>query len=183
MHAFCSESDDSGTPSTNDILSRSAFPQAKTLSFAQREYIYQESRGHDGCYKAIALYQAFFDLCPANQQLSIQIKKEDPALVSPFLRQIMEFKLQGPKLTVIATGMKGIDGAKTVITGLEQESLHSVLGFSDSGSSNVDYVVDMTRMQFGNAGRGSFGELYFLGTTADFSKLFFFSFAWLILSK
>jgi hypothetical protein len=95
MHAFCTESDDSGTPSTNDVMSPNAFPAAQALTFAQREFIYHESRGHDGCYKALALYQAFFDLCPLDQQVSIQIKKENPILVTPFLRQIVEFQLKG----------------------------------------------------------------------------------------
>lgn len=164
-HVFCTTDSATGSPSTNDIISTGAPQQARTLTFAQRETIYHESRGHDGCYKALALYQAFFELCPMEQLISIQIKKEAPVLVSPHLRQILEFKVKDPKTLMLATGMKGQDGPHTILTGFAQESLHSVVGFPGPGSNNADYFVDMSRMQFGEAGRGTFDELYFLGSS------------------
>ncbi|CZR58252.1 uncharacterized protein PAC_08143 [Phialocephala subalpina] len=169
LHVFGIDSDSdevTGTPSMNDIIHPDASPELQALTFAQRESIYHESRGHDGCYKAILLYQHLFDLCPAGQKLSIQIKNEAPVLVDPSARKILEFKMNGPKLLTISTGLKGKDGA--ILTGLGQESSHSVLGFSCRGSGVVDFVVDMTRMQWGEAGRGSFGETCYLGTEAGF---------------
>ena len=175
FHAFRIESDQvTGTPSINDIIDRDAPLEVQALPFAQRELIYHESRGHDGCYKAIALYQHFFDLCPPGQTLSIQIKNETPVLVSPFSRNILEIKMKGPKLLTVSTGMKakGNPGEKggTIVTGRDQESLHSALGFAAPGSGHVDFVVDMTRMQWGQAGRGSLGELYYLGSVAGYYR-------------
>ena len=169
LHTFLIESKEvTGTPSTNDLISSKASSQVQALPFSQRELIYHESRGHDGCYKAIELYQEFFELCPPGQKLSIQIKNEEPVLVSPFTRNILEFTMKGPKLLTISTGMKMSDSEDgvigTIITGVDQESLHSALGFAGPGSANVDFVVDMTRMQWGEAGRGRFGELYYLGS-------------------
>ncbi|KAH8784392.1 hypothetical protein BGZ57DRAFT_974008 [Hyaloscypha finlandica] len=140
LHAFRIESDQvTGTPSTNDIIDRNAPLDVQALPFAQRELIYHESRGHDGCYKAIELYQHFFELCPP-----------------------------------VSTGMKvgGSTSGKggTIVTGLDQESLHSALGFAAPGMGNVDFVVDMTRMQWGEAGRGSLGELYYLGSVAGYYR-------------
>ncbi|PMD17196.1 hypothetical protein NA56DRAFT_648917 [Hyaloscypha hepaticicola] len=175
LHAFRIESDQiTGTPSINDIIDRHAPPNVQALPFAQRELIYHESRGHDGCYKAIELYQHFFELCPPGQTLSIQIKNERPVLVSPFSRRILEFKMKGPKLLTVSTGMKvvGNPGEKggTIVTGRDQESLHSALGFAAPGSGHVDFVVDMTRMQWGEAGRGLLGELYCLGSVAGYYR-------------
>ena len=99
LHAFLIDSNDvTGTPSTDDAISPEAFPEVQTLSFAKRELIYHESRGHDGCYKAIELYQQFFDLCPQGQKLSIQIKNEAPVLVFPFTRRILEFNMWGSQI-------------------------------------------------------------------------------------
>ncbi|KAH8747093.1 hypothetical protein F5882DRAFT_422573 [Hyaloscypha sp. PMI_1271] len=175
LHAFRIESDQvTGTPSTNDIIDCNAPLDVQALPFAQRELIYHESRGHDGCYKAIELYQHFFELCPPGQNLSIQIENETPVLVSPFSRRILEFKMKGPKLLTVSTGMKvgGSTSGKggTIVTGLDQESLHSALGFAAPGMGNVDFVVDMTRMQWGEAGRGSLGELYYLGSVAGYYR-------------
>jgi hypothetical protein len=175
LHAFRIESAQvTGTPSINDILDLHAQPELQALSFAQRELIYHESRGHDGCYKAIALYQHFFELCPLGQALSIQIKNETPVLVSHFSRSILEFKMKGPKLLTVSTGMKGTgnpdEKGGTIVTRRDQENLHSALGFAAPGSGHVDFVVDMTRMQWGEAGRGSLGELCYLGSMAGYYR-------------
>jgi len=42
----------------------------------QLESIYYETRSHDECYKAAGLYQFFFELCPADQKISIQMTDE-----------------------------------------------------------------------------------------------------------
>jgi MYND finger len=173
LHVFRIDSDEiTGTSSTNDIICPDAVPAVHALPFVQRELIYHESRGHDGCYNAIELYQQFFDLCPPGQALSIQLKNELPVQVSPFTRRILEFKMKGPKLLTISTGMRTRENKKgTIITGLEQESLHSVLGFAGPKSENVDFVVDMTRMQWGESGRGQYGELYYLGSLAGYYEV------------
>lgn len=134
------------------------------LSDDQRETIYHETRAMDGCYKAICLFQKFFDLVPANQKLLIQIKDEAPVLVSTGSRRVMELNVHGPKLLTILE-VKGTDTA--VVTGSKHDSPHVVLGFLKPGGTKVEFVVDMTRMQFGEAGRGLFGETYWMGSFDD----------------
>lgn len=65
-----------GTPSTICLIHPQAAPLTHNLTFAERERIYHESRGHDGCYKAIGLYQYFFNLLPPGQKLSVRVKNE-----------------------------------------------------------------------------------------------------------
>jgi hypothetical protein len=166
LHVFGPDSDGfTSTLSTYDAVHPTASPTVHNLTFAQRGLIYHESRDHDGCDKALALYQHFFDICPVGQKLSIQIKNEEPVLVDPYPRSILEFKTKGPKQITISTGLPT---AGNIVIGSEQESLHSVLAFPRPGSKLCDFVVDMTRMQFGEGGRGSFREPYFLGTTEAF---------------
>jgi hypothetical protein len=76
--------------------------------------------------------------------------------------------MKGPKQITISTGLPT---AGTIVIGSEQESLHSVLAFLRPGSRLCDFMVDMTRMQFGEAGRGSSGEPYFLRTTDAFMNI------------
>lgn len=68
--------------STIFAVSPNASLEVQALSFAERESLYHEALGHDGCYKAIGLYQYFFDLCPPSQKLSIQVTNEVGSLHS-----------------------------------------------------------------------------------------------------
>ncbi|TGO23565.1 hypothetical protein BPAE_0128g00170 [Botrytis paeoniae] len=160
----------STTPATC-IIHPSCEIATRSLSSTQLENIFYESRSHDGCYKALILFQEFFSFCSSDQQLSIQIKNEESVLVNPFPRSIIEFKLTGPKL-MSAQSLKLRNGGATYITGGENEGFHSILGFPKPGTSvgqivNLDefFVVDMTRMQWGK--RGIFGGPYFLGKGGD----------------
>ncbi|KUJ08777.1 uncharacterized protein LY89DRAFT_724788 [Mollisia scopiformis] len=161
FHVFRRESDGvSGTPSTNDIICPDALPEVHGLNFTKRELIYHESHEGDGCYEAVSLFQYFFEICPADQKLLIQIKTSS-VLVDPFLREIAEHKMRGPKLQVIVSGME-----EERISGHDNDRPHAVVVFPAPGG--VGFVVDMTSMQFGEAGRGLFGEPYFMGTAEEF---------------
>jgi hypothetical protein len=63
-------------PSTLCLVHPNASPVVKALTDSQLESLFYETRGHDGCYKAIGMYQYFFDLCSPEQKLSIQITNE-----------------------------------------------------------------------------------------------------------
>lgn len=77
----------------------------------------------------------------------------------------MEFVVHDPKLLTIST----VNSLPILtVTGGDDESMHAVLGFPKPGESHVEYVVDMTRMQFGETGRGLFGELYWMGSADDY---------------
>lgn len=90
-----------GTAFANDRISPETHPSVHTISFAQRELIYHESRGHDGRYKATSLYQYFLELCTAGQKLSIQIKSEPLVLVDPLSRSILDFRRRTTKFSLI----------------------------------------------------------------------------------
>lgn len=154
-------------PSLTCSISADAEPEVHALTSAEREIIYHESHDHDGCYKAIALFQHFFEICPPDQMLFVQIKGEEPVLIPTAPRIIMEFTMTGPKLLSITTVLPE---GPSVVTGSENKSPHSVMGFGKPGSDQVDYVVDMTSMQWGEAGRGRYGEPYFLGDVDEFEK-------------
>ncbi|KAI9643010.1 hypothetical protein NHQ30_008744 [Ciborinia camelliae] len=149
-------------------------PSIRKLSPSQLEDIFYESRSHDGCYKALTLYQEFFNLCPPDQQLEIQVKNEEPVLVTPFPRLILEFQTIGPKLLSCAS-LKLKNGGATYITGGEKQGVHSILGFPTPGTDmsraflHSFYVVDMTCMQWGE--RGIFGEPYFLGKGEEWQDM------------
>jgi len=127
--------------------------------------IYHEAHDHDACYQEIALFQLFFELCPQEQNLSIQITNEEPVLIDLKPRQILEFKLKGPKLLSV-TAVKS--SGPSLVTGLKEDGLHAVWGFPRLGSQNLDLVVDMARMQWGDSGRRAYGEKYYMGTIDGF---------------
>jgi hypothetical protein len=52
-------------------------------------------------------------------------------------------------------------------TGARDNEAHCVLGFPHQDAAGMMFIVDMSRMQYGAAGRGSYGENYFLGTIDD----------------
>lgn len=84
-------------------VSPDAGPEVQNLTLAQRESIYHEAVGHDGCYKALLLFQYLFQLCPPGQQLSVQIKNEVSLLyVRAVLltgdRQSLQRCYEGPNL-------------------------------------------------------------------------------------
>lgn len=73
-------------------------------------------------------------------------------------------------MLTISTGMRSAANGPlgTIVTGRDNQSLHSAFGFASPSSGNVEFVVDMTRMQWGEAGRGQFGELYYLGSLDEY---------------
>lgn len=58
-------------------------------------------------------------------------------------------------------------------TGTQEDEKHCVLGFVYHGISTPKdlqvMMLDMTRMQYGEAGQGTYGENYFMGTLDMFS--------------
>ena len=81
-------------------------------------------------------------------------------------RQIVEFKINGPKRNSLIS-----IPSRTVIlhTGYTEDERLAVSIFVQKGQDPKNwFVVDMSRMQYGEAGRGVYGENYFLGTLSDF---------------
>lgn len=57
----------------------------------------------------------------------------------------------------------------TLATGFRDGENHAIIGFPYPGSEIIDVVVDMTRLQYGDVGKGNFGEPYFLGSMEDYT--------------
>ncbi|KUJ13715.1 uncharacterized protein LY89DRAFT_672006 [Mollisia scopiformis] len=153
-------------PLTTCEIHPHANEMVKRLTPIEVEQIYLESRNHDGCFKAIGLFQFFFELCPAGQMISIQVGNEAPLIVNPKDRACTEFAIGGPKLITLASTM--IPGqVKTYHTGARENEDHAVVVFNVKGPAETQVVVDMTRSQYGIAGRGTFGERYFLGNIEE----------------
>jgi hypothetical protein len=55
-----------------------------------------------------------------------------------------------------------------LFTGALDKEPHVVLTIAHPENKNLAYIADMTSMQYGKAGRGAFGENYFLGTWSQF---------------
>jgi hypothetical protein len=70
------ESATSDPPSTICPIHPKAAPNVQALTHKQRELLYHETRGHDGYFKAIGLFQFFFELCPPGQRVLIQLTNE-----------------------------------------------------------------------------------------------------------
>jgi hypothetical protein len=79
----------------------------------------------------------------------------------------LEFKIRGPKLHTI-TAFSGKE--LSLLNGSKEDECHVVGVFKCNQDKNKWIVVDMSRMQYGEAGRGLFGENYFLGTLTQFRE-------------
>ncbi|CAG8972577.1 hypothetical protein HYALB_00011309 [Hymenoscyphus albidus] len=134
-----------------------ASDKVKALASAQRDSLYYGLLGDEGCWEAIALYEIFFVHCERGQKVSIQVGKEPPHLVDLSDHFIIELKIQHPKILTVVAGLP-----ETSVNGFRDEQAHAVLAFSADPSS-PGIVVDMSRLQYGDSGRGDYGENYYLG--------------------
>jgi len=55
-------------------------------------------------------------------------------------------------------------------TGWKEPENHCILGLALSKTPNDLIVVDMSRMQYGEAGRGKYGETYYFGMLKDWCQ-------------
>jgi len=87
---------------------------------------------------------------------------QNPVLVKAYDRSIVEFLIQGPRFhTIVVIASKPL----SLISGNVDNSVHAVISFPRPGGDPTDhFVVNMSRTQYGNSGRGTYGETYFLGT-------------------
>ncbi|KAJ7139215.1 hypothetical protein C8R44DRAFT_659535 [Mycena epipterygia] len=134
----------------------------RKLTPKQLETIFWQVRGHDGCFKSIALIQHFFDLYPINVKIRIRTPAGTEFITDAFSRNILEMTLLGPRLMTLAC----VIPSSQYITGDEDTMIHSVMEFPDSlGGSSM--VLDMASLQFGDAGRGVEGRSTFVLESRD----------------
>lgn len=126
------------------------------LTPSEVETIYWQARGHDGCFASAALLQHIFDLYPPSTRLRVRMPDGSAyeTTTRPLDRKIQEFSLRGPKLYTLASTM-----TESYITGGLDPMLHAVVAFrrgqDEDESEDAWAVLDMSSMQFGDAGRGT----------------------------
>ncbi|KAJ7474234.1 hypothetical protein FB451DRAFT_1248409 [Mycena latifolia] len=135
----------------------------RNLTLKQIETIYWQTRGHDGCFQCIALLQHFFDLYPEDVQIRIRTSAGIEFTTFASSRNIQEMTFFGPKLMTLSCVLPT---NKTFITGDESTIIHSVMEFPES-SRGSSVILDMSSLQFGDAGRGVGGRSTFVLESRD----------------
>jgi hypothetical protein len=133
------------------------------LTAKELETIFWQARGHDGCYKSVSLLQHFFDLYPSDTPLRVRTSAGVDYVTSASSRAILEFKLLQPKRMTILH----VVGGQAYINGDEDAMMHAVVGFSAPGDTNATTVLDLSSLQFGDAGRGLGGRSTFALESVD----------------
>lgn len=136
------------------------------------ETIFWQSRGHDGCYFSISIFQALADLYSPSQALRIRLHNGTEFMTTLSARTIQEFILQAPKHTTLsiimskrpAAGPKNSVQTQFLYTGESSEMVHSTWEFINPNESGAvqSVMLDLASMQFGSAGRGKGGEFFVL---------------------
>ncbi|TVY20143.1 hypothetical protein LARI1_G001435 [Lachnellula arida] len=97
-----------------------------------------------------------------------------PILIDMSPRSVIKFSINGPFLHVVTSTPKATGGAgdsNIMATGAKDNEGHGILAFPCPGKKDKQqFVVDMTRMEYGDVGRGTYGENYFLGTLDGYMK-------------
>ncbi|CAG8976782.1 hypothetical protein HYALB_00008440 [Hymenoscyphus albidus] len=157
------------------IIHPTAQPAIKGLSLKNRDLIFNITRGFNGCFHALHLYQQFFKLYPPGRKVSIQLGKEEPILFEPSSRVIPEFDLFGTKLFSVSMVHSPIPQESRyfdlLACGDEEGRRHAILGFPSPNDPEEYLVVDMTSLQYGEVVGGVFGEPYFIGTLKDWNVM------------
>ncbi|KAJ6613943.1 hypothetical protein B0H10DRAFT_192608 [Mycena sp. CBHHK59/15] len=135
----------------------------QSLTPKQIETIFWQARGHDGCYKCVTLLQHFFDLYPANYPVRVRTSTGADYITTTSTRVILEMDLIQPRRMTLAH----VVGSHTYITGATHTMPHAVVGFATSKDGNVETVLDLASLQFGDAGRGLGGRSTFALESLD----------------
>ncbi|KAK0440778.1 hypothetical protein EV421DRAFT_1905143 [Armillaria borealis] len=122
------------------------------LSSKELETIYWQARNHDACYKSVTLLQHFFEYYPLETSIRIRTSAGANYITTLSHRDIIEFKLHGPKMATNACVLPSGTGH---FTGMQDVMDHAVLGFDGT-------ILDLTSMQFGDDGRGLGGKSVFV---------------------
>ncbi|KAJ6501577.1 hypothetical protein C8R47DRAFT_1107920 [Mycena vitilis] len=144
----------------------------KHLTQKQLETIFWQARGHDGCYRSVALLDHFFKLVSPDISVSVRIPNGQSFVVPAASRVILELKLVQPKRMTVSI-IQGVGGA-IHINGDEGTMDHAVVGFPAPASTSyildvrdISTVLDLSSLQFGDAGRGVRGRSTFVLESLD----------------
>jgi len=127
----------------------------QNLKSDELETIYWQARGHDACYKSIALLQFFMDQYSKSQQLRIRTTAGKEFVSVPSQCVIMEWQLSSPQVSTLAAVRELPHTVPTsYVSGYGEVLLHAVFGMAEIGGENVSAILDLSSMQFGELGRG-----------------------------
>ena len=149
-----------------------------TLSAQQLETARYRIRAYDTCLFAARLLNAFFELFPDDTQLLIRHASKDKESGTSYVtsisnRRVIQKELINPKFSTIICTIRPSEKGNVKATGVESQMTHVYTTFFAPGSQEVTSVLDMSSMQFGDAGRGP-GEkgkmLVALDTKAEYDK-------------
>ncbi|KAF8816678.1 hypothetical protein BYT27DRAFT_7181530 [Phlegmacium glaucopus] len=152
--------DDPDLPTT--MLPNPVPLKLRNLTPKQLETFYWQARDHDGCFRTVTLFQHFIDLFPPNTRVRVRtIGKGSPKVYTTVAdnRYIMEMELIEPTSVTLSCVLSD---RMTYITGAQDVMIHAVLGFASPGGGDVDTILDLASLQFGDIGRGYKGNGLFV---------------------
>ncbi|CAA7267721.1 unnamed protein product [Cyclocybe aegerita] len=144
-----------------NMLPASPSVDLRKLTPTELETHYWQARNHDGCYRTMALLQHFIDLFPEFTRVRVRtVENNAPRSYTTLAneRLIVEMKLASPR-TLSMSCVLPVN--TTCITGGEPTMDHAILGFSAPGS-DIDTILDLSSLQFGDVGRGHKGRSLFV---------------------
>ncbi|KAJ3751257.1 hypothetical protein DFH05DRAFT_175024 [Lentinula detonsa] len=141
----------------SNMLPQIVYPLARDITQLapdRLETIYWQARGHDSCFKSVAILQHFFDLYTTDPFIRIRLADGKEYFSSPSTRSIIEYELLTVQRLTIAVVLPE---NKAYATGSADQPRfkHAVVVFeSHSYNGGVQTVLDLASMQFGDTGRG-----------------------------
>ncbi|KAJ7058723.1 hypothetical protein C8F01DRAFT_1147017 [Mycena amicta] len=129
----------------------------RDLTSKRLETIFWQARNHDTCYQCIRLLQHFFELFPTDVPVRVRTAKGKEFTTPAFAREILKLTLEAPeRLTLSCFLPKG----PFYTHGESPTMKHGVLSFrspDDEDNDSDSVVLDLSSLQFGDAGRGTGG--------------------------
>ncbi|KAJ7576930.1 hypothetical protein C8J56DRAFT_971975 [Mycena floridula] len=125
------------------------------LSSKRLETIFWQARDFDSCFQCTELVQLFFNYFPSDTSVRVRTVDGKEYTTQASNRRILEMDLVHPNLMTMSMVMPV---SEIHITGMEPEMVHAVVGFFRPQSENIDTILDLASMQFGDTGRGIKGK-------------------------
>ncbi|TRM63544.1 hypothetical protein BD626DRAFT_402358 [Schizophyllum amplum] len=130
------------------------------LSDKECETLFLQSRSSAASETSVHLLQAFFNLYPADTLLRVRTyDRNDPEYITSIShRLVLAYSLRGLRMHTIVSFLPETTCHST--PGADGRARHTVITFGDASArwDNLRTVLDMSSLQFGDAGRGVKGK-------------------------
>lgn len=126
------------------------------LTTQQLETIFYRVRAIDACGSMIELLQVFFSYFPSDTKLQVRHPGQGKEPGESYTTEIgqnvvIENTFINPKVSTLVMLPQA---KKLMSTGHRPELVHAALGFKSLESGEIESVLDLASMQFGDIGRG-----------------------------